>query len=255
MNEEPIIALGAAAIDFDALPTIDPIDQTATGRRVARFDGDVSELPDRACWSLQHLLTRRYISKDTDAELWSWIVQYRRELAVRLSELDLRLKIADELDIAYVEQADYDSQWQRKLLRREPLNTYDSILALHLAKMMRASRDEHVLISREDIHELFGAIHHDTDRDTAAFDKRINNAIDRLAEIRILVRNRDDEDSFTVSPVINAIMTASMITELQQQFEQLQRATVGAAGPVRLDDDERVDEDARIDEEVGADDD
>ena len=39
--------------------------------------------------------------------------------------------------------------------------------------------------------------------------------------LEILRKTRDDEDSYTISPVITAIMTASVITELQQQFEQL----------------------------------
>ena len=220
-------------IDFDALPSIDAVEQSTEQRRGPRFDGDVSELPDRACWALQHLLSRRYISKDNHAELWSWVIRYRRELTVRLSELDLRLCIAEDHDIAYVEQAEYESSWRRRLLRRETLHTYDSILALHLAKLMRAAaRDEHVLISREEMHELFAGVNNDTDRDIASFDRRIDNAIERLTDIEVLVRNREDEDSFTISPVINAIMSASMITELQQQFEQLKRA---ATGPVLLD--------------------
>ncbi|MDV3128628.1 DUF4194 domain-containing protein [Mycobacterium sp. 21AC1] len=217
------------SVDFDALPSIDAVEQSRADRTAPRFDGDISELPDRACWALQHLLSRRYIRKDTHAELWSWVTRYRHELTVRLSELDLRLCVADDHDIAYVEQAEYESQWRRKLLRRETLNTYDSILALHLAKLMRAAaRDEHVLISREDVHELFADVHNDTDRDIASFNRRIDNAIERLTDIEVLVRNREDEDSFTVSPVINAIMTASVITELQQQFEQLKRAANGA---------------------------
>lgn len=217
-------------IDFDALPSIDAVERSTPERRAPRFDGDVSELPDRACWALQHLLSRRYISKDNHAELWSWVTRYRTELTVRLSELDLRLCVSDDHDIAYVEQADYESSWRRRLLRRETLNTYDSILALHLARLMRAAgRDEHVLISREEIHELFAGVNNDTDRDVASFDRRIDNAIERLTDIEMLVRNREDEDSFTVSPVVNAIMTASVITELQQQFEQLKRAANGAA--------------------------
>lgn len=213
------------SVDFDALPSIDTVERSAPDRQAPRFDGDISELPDRACWALQHLLSRRYINKDNHAELWSWVTRYRHELTVRLSELDLRLCVTDDHDIAYVEQADYESQWRRRLLRRETLNTYDSILALHLAKLMRAAaRDEHVLIGREDIHELFAGVNNDTDRDIASFNRRIDNAIERLTDIDILVRNREDEDSFTVSPVINAIMTASAITELQQQFEQLKRA-------------------------------
>jgi hypothetical protein len=225
MTEEPISAPGAATIDFDALPTIDPIDHTATGRRVARFDGDVSELPDRACWALQQLLTRRYISAEADRDVYTWVVEYRALLSVRLSELDLLLRIVETglegEGVAFVEQARYESARGAKLLRREPLGTYDSILALHLAQMMRASGDQTVLISREEVHGLFTGVLNDTDRDAVTFTARIDAAIARLAGLEILRKSRDDDDSYTVSPVISAVMTASVISELQRQFELL----------------------------------
>jgi Domain of unknown function (DUF4194) len=173
-----------ADIDFSSLPQVDQETARPPGQRRPRFDGDVSELPDRACWALQHLLTRRYISAEADADIYSWVLEYRKELSVRLSELDLLLRIVDTSDVAFVEQARYESARGIKLLRREPLGTYDSILALHLAQMMRANAGQAVVISR------------------------------------------DDEDSYAISPVITAITTASVITELQQQFEQ--RLTGGA---------------------------
>jgi hypothetical protein len=127
-----------ADIDFSSLPQVDQTTRSPVQRR-PRFDGDVSELPDRACWALQHLLTRHYISAEADADVYSWVLEYRKELSVRLSELDLLLRIIDGTDVAFVEQARYESARGIKLLRREPLGTYDSILALHLAQMMRAS--------------------------------------------------------------------------------------------------------------------
>lgn len=209
-----------ADIDFASLPEVDRSGRS-TGSRRPRFDGDVSVLPDRACWALQHLLTRRYISSESDPDVYSWILEYRNDLAVRLSELDLQLQISAQVDIAYIEQARYEPTRGAKLLRREPLGTYDSILALHLAQMMRAGGDVSFLITRDEVHGLFAGVLNDTDRDTVTFTARIDAAIARLAGLDILRRTRDDEDSYTVSPVITAIMTASVITELQQQFEQL----------------------------------
>ncbi|MDV3135625.1 DUF4194 domain-containing protein [Mycobacterium sp. 29Ha] len=225
--------------DFAALSELPHVDQQTArpvGARRPRFDGDVSELPDRACWALQHLLTRRYISAEADADIYSWVVEYRKELAVRLSELDLILRIVDGSDIAFIEQARYESARGIKVLRREPLGTYDSILALHLAQMMRAAAGQSVLISREEMHGLFSAILNDTDRDAVTFAARIDAAIARLTGLEILRKSRDDEDSYTISPVITAIMTASVITELQQQFEQLLNGDAPA-------DDEAPDED------------
>jgi hypothetical protein len=205
---------------FSSLPQVDQTTRPPHQRR-PRFDGDVSELPDRACWALQQLLTRRYLSAESDRDVYTWVLEYRGQLSVRLSELDLLLRIVDGIDVAFVEQARYESARGVKLLRREPLGTYDSILALHLAQMMRASGDQTVLISRDEVHGLFSGVLNDVDRDTVAFTARIDAAIARLASLEILRKSRDDEDSYTVSPVINAVMTASVIAELQQQFELL----------------------------------
>lgn len=204
---------------FDELPTV--VRRAADdGPRVARFDGDVSELPDRACWALQNLLTRRFISGDRQPQLWSWVCEYQDVLRPRLSELDLRLRITEELEVAFVEQAGYESRWGRRILKKETIHTYDAILALHLAKHVRASREETVLITREEIHELFAGVSNTIDRDLALFDKRIEHAVDKLEELEFLRRHRDDPDTYTVSPVITAVMTASVITDLQRQFDQ-----------------------------------
>jgi hypothetical protein len=209
---------------FSALPQVDQVARTPHQRR-PRFDGDVSELPDRACWALQQLLTRRYVSAESDRDVYTWVLEYRVQLSVRLSELDLMLRVVDGASdndgVAFVEQARYESARGVKLLRREPLGTYDSILALHLAQMMRATGDHTVLISRDEVHGLFSGVLNDVDRDTVTFTARIDAAIARLVSLEILRKSRDDEDSYTVSPVINAVMTASVITELQQQFELL----------------------------------
>ena len=225
---------------FSALPQVDQAARVPHQRR-PRFDGDVSELPDRACWALQQLLTRRYLSAEADRDVYTWVLEYRAQLSVRLSELDLSLRVVEGADVAFVEQARYESARGAKLLRREPLGTYDSILALHLAQMMRASGDQAVVISRDEMHGLFSGVLNDVDRDAVTFTGRIDGAIARLASLEILRKTRDDEDSYTVSPVINAVMTASVITELQQQFEVL---LGGSTGQFQ----ERDDEEAREDD-------
>jgi hypothetical protein len=227
---------------FSALPQVDQTARTPHQRR-PRFDGDVSELPDRACWALQQLLTRRYLSADADRDVYTWVLEYRAQLCVRLSELDLLLRIvegASENDgVAFVEQARYESSRGVKLLRREPLGTYDSILALHLAQMIRASGDQAVVISRDEMHGLFSGVLNDVDRDAVTFSARIDGAIARRASLEILRKTRDDEDSYTVSPVLNAVMTASVITELQQQFEVL----LGGGIPQEQDPEEEPEDD------------
>lgn len=214
-------------INFDDLPEVGDTDLTVSpGERAPRFAGDTSELPNQACWVLQNLLTRRYLSKQAQRDQWAWLMEHRKVLASRLSELDLRLRVHEDLEVAYAEPAALESPSPHgsKVLRREPLGTYASIVALHLAKIARAAHDEHVLISRDEIHELFSNVSHRVDRDEAMLRGRIDEAISRLVKAEILVRSRDDEDSFTISPVISAIMTGQMIDALQREFEQLGRA-------------------------------
>ncbi|CDO91594.1 hypothetical protein BN973_06003 [Mycobacterium triplex] len=93
-------------------------------------------------------------------------------------------------------------------------------MALHLAKIMRTSHDEHVLISKADIHDHFGNVMHRVDRDEAMLRNRIDEAITKLVKTQILLRTPDD-DTYAISPVILAIMTGQMVDELSKEFEQL----------------------------------
>jgi hypothetical protein len=83
------------------------------------------------CWGVRPTIERgTQVTTEADIDVYSWVLEYRKELSVRLSELDLLLRIVDDTDVAFVEQARYESARGIKLLRREPLGTYDSILAL-----------------------------------------------------------------------------------------------------------------------------
>ncbi len=90
-------------------------------------------------------------------------------------------------------------------------------MALHLAKIAHTAHDEHVLISRDDIHDLFSNVRHSVDRDEAMLRGRIDEAIARLIKAEILLRTRDDEDSYTISLVILAIMTGQMVDALSRE--------------------------------------
>jgi hypothetical protein len=237
--------------NFDDLPEVNTGSSVEAAVRIARFDGDVSELPNQACWVLQNLLTLRYLTKAEHPERWAWLVEHRKVLASRLSELDLRLRIHDDLEVAYAEPAasDSPSPHSRRVLRREPLGTYASIVALHLAKVIRTSHDEHVVISRADIHDLFGNVRHRVDRDEAMLCSRVDEAITKLTKTQILLRTRDDDDTYIISPVILAIMTGQMVDELSEEFNQLlARAGDSAEG---VDGDPAVGGDEAADDDEG----
>ena len=145
---------------LSALPTRRP--QRARSHAWPRFEGDVSELPDRACWALQNLMTRRYISADSRCRPVQLGDRYRGPIGVRLSELDLRLRVVEwrlrQRRHRVRRAGPVRIRQGVKLLRREPLGTYDSILALHLAQLMRASSGQNVVISRDGDHGMFTGV-------------------------------------------------------------------------------------------------
>lgn len=127
------------------------------------------------------------------------------------------------------------------------MGTYASIVALHLAKIMRTSHDEHVLISKADIHDLFSNVRHRVDRDEAMLRNRIDEAITKLTKTQILLRTRDDEETYAISPVILAIMTGQMVDELSKEFEQLLART----GDAEADEPDSLGEDDQDDDDDG----
>lgn len=157
------------------------------------------------------------------------MIDHRRALASRLCELDLKLRIHEDLEVAYAEQAQPDTQYPRarKLLRREPMGTYASILALQLARIARTSRADQ-LIGRDDIHELFIGIRHKKDRDEAMLRGRVEDAITKMIKVKILLPSGEDPDSFSISPAILAVMSGQMVDELSREFERLRRDSDGS---------------------------
>jgi hypothetical protein len=214
-----------ANIDFDLLPEVAPAVPVDTEEvRVSRFEGDTSALHQHACWALQNLLARRFITKADTPDLWRWVVKYRAELSSRLSELDLRLRIFDDIEVAFTEQAETfrDNPRARKMLRRESIGVYASMLAIHLGRAARTTGLDR-LITREEIHEMFTAIPTVKDRDTAAVVKRSEDAINKMKTLGVLTAS-GDENSFSISPAIFAIITPLMIEEMKDEFERLRKA-------------------------------
>ena len=232
--------------NFDQLPEVQQAMPDVGASKLARFDGDIGELPNQACWALQNLLTRRYIGKETHPDLWVWIIEHRRALASRLSELDLKLRIHEDLEVAYTEQAQLDTKHprSRKLLRREPMRTYSTLLAMHLASIARTNRADQ-LLGRDDIHELFST-RHKKDRDEAMLASRIDGAIAKMVEFKILLPSSNDSESFSISPVILGVMTGQMVDELTKEYER-QRRDAG-------DDDNAADDEAEDSHSAEADD-
>ncbi len=77
-----------------------------------QFDGDTSQLPPEACWTLQELITAPHVREES-RKYWSALIQHEDILRSRLSELGLILEINREHGYAFTRQASDPSAYCR----------------------------------------------------------------------------------------------------------------------------------------------
>jgi hypothetical protein len=134
LSDEEVAPSGLTSADLEeALATADDrhVGQVTARGFGPRFDGDTSQLPPEACWTLQELITAPHVREES-RRYWSVLLQHEGILRSRLSELGLILEINREHGYAFTRQASDPSAYSRTLLRARTLTLAASALALYL---------------------------------------------------------------------------------------------------------------------------
>jgi hypothetical protein len=194
-----------------------------TGARVARFDGDTSQLPPEVCWTLQELVAAPHISEKSRRH-WAVALQYEDVLRSRLAELGLVLELSHEHRYAFTRQADDPSPYSRVILRTRTLSLAGSALALYLYQLYLVSPDEPVVEAADMIDHMM-AYKPATDTDEAAFQRKIRTAIVALDDAGI-IKPVKGTDRYLVNNVITSILTADRIQALDQRYRAIARGEV-----------------------------
>ena len=192
-----------------------------------RFDGDTSQLPPEACWTLQELVAAPHVREESKKH-WPVLLQYEDVIRSRLCELGLILEINREHGYAFTRQAEDLSPHARTLLRARTLSLAASTLALYLYNQYVISPDDPVVETADMIDHMLGYKPAD-DTDEAGFQRKIYAAIKSLEEAAI-IKPVTGTTRYIIYGVITAILSAERVEALDARYKAIASGTSPCAG-------------------------
>lgn len=187
-----------------------------------RFDGDTSQLPAEACWTLQELITAPHIREES-RKYWSVVLEHEDVLRSRLSELGLILEINREHGYAFTRQASETSAYSRTLLRARTLTLAASALALYLYNQYLITPEDPVVETCDMIDHLLGYKPPD-DTDEARFTDRARKAIQSLADLHV-IKPIPGTERYLIYGVITSLLSAERLAALDARYRAIASGT------------------------------
>lgn len=194
----------------------------------SRFDGDTSQLPPEACWTLQELITAPHVRKES-RKYWAALLQQEDILRSRLSELGLLLEINRDRGYAFTRQAVDPGTYSRTLLRAKTLSLAASALALFLYKRyLDASQDP--IVETDDMIEHMLSYKPPDDTDEARFTGRTRRAIQALADAHV-IKPIPGTERYLIYGVITSLLSAERVEALKARYQAIASGAAGDGQP------------------------
>jgi len=193
-----------------------------------RFDGDTSQLPAEACWTLQELVAAPHVREESKKH-WPVLLQYEDVIRSRLCELGLILEINREHGYAFTRPAEDPSPHARTLLRARTLSLAASALALYLYNQYVISPDDPVVETADMIDHMLG-YKPPSDTDEAGFQRKVLAAIRSLEEASI-IKPVTGTTRYIIYGVITAILSAERVEALDARYKAISAGATGDASP------------------------
>jgi hypothetical protein len=194
-----------------------------------RFDGDTSQLPPEACWTLQELITAPHVREES-RKYWSALLQHEDILRSRLSELGLILEINREHGYAFTRQASDPSANSRTLLRARTLTLAASALTLYLYNQYLIAPDDPVVETSDMIDHLLG-YKPPNDTDEARFTERARKAIESLTDLHV-IKPIPGTERYLIYGVITSLLSAERLAALDARYRAIASGTAVEDDPV-----------------------
>lgn len=194
-----------------------------------RFDGDTSQLPPEACWTLQELITAPHVREES-RRYWSVLLQHEGILRSRLSELGLILEINREHGYAFTRQASDPSAYSRTLLRARTLTLAASALALYLYNQYLMAPEDPVVETSDMIDHLLSYKPPD-DTDEARFTERTRKAIQSLADLHV-IKPIPGTERYLIYGVITSLLSAERLAALDARYRAIASGTAVEDDPL-----------------------
>jgi Domain of unknown function (DUF4194) len=232
LSDEEVAPSGLTSADLEeALATADDrhVGQVTAPGFGPRFDGDTSQLPPAACWTLQELITAPHVREES-RRYWSVLLQHEGILRSRLSELGLILEINREHGYAFTRQASDPSAYSRTLLRARTLTLAASALALYLYNQYLMAPEDPVVETSDMIDHLLSYKPPD-DTDEARFTERTRKAIQSLADLHV-IKPIPGTERYLIYGVITSLLSAERLAALDARYRAIASGTAVEDDPL-----------------------
>jgi len=232
LSDEDVASSGLTSADLEeALATADDrhVGQVTARGFGPRFDGDTSQLPPEACWTLQELITAPHLREES-RRYWSVLLQHEGILRSRLSELGLILEINREHGYAFTRQASDPSAYSRTLLRARTLTLAASALALYLYNQYLMAPEDPVVETSDMIDHLLSYKPPD-DTDEARFIERTRKAIQSLADLHV-IKPIPGTERYLIYGVITSLLSAERLAALDARYRAIASGTAVEGDPL-----------------------
>lgn len=204
--------------------------------QIALADEQNQGMPPEAKRALVSLLRQGVILSSQKSKLFESICRYQIDIRRHLADMYLKLVLDDKTGVAFVasvtddELSDSESlvdvvteEESVSLISRRTLSLYDTLLLLVLRKHYQereTSGEQKVVIDVERIESNltpFLALTNNSKSDR----KKLNAAVQKMVEKRILSSVRGSDDRYEITPIIRYVVNAEFLESMLLEYKKL----------------------------------
>lgn len=183
------------------------------------------ELDDSAKHALVSLLRQGVILANQKLKLFESICRYQIEVRHHLANVYLKLVLDESSGVAFVAsiEASEKNDDQVSLITRRTLSLYDTLILLVLRKHYQereTSGEQKIIIDVERVAANLTPFLPLTNS-TKVDRKKLNAALQKMVEKRILSSVRSSDDRFEITPIIRYVVNAECLENMLCEYHRL----------------------------------
>lgn len=194
------------------------------------FAGDRGVLAPEVRRVLVRLLHKRFVSADSKED-WSVLVDNQQVIESRLHDLFVRLIVDFERGVAYKQQVRSEELEIPVLLRDDSYNRAETLVLVYLRTVYQrqsTAGEDSVRVDIEEVMHTVLSYFTETDGNLGARQKAVKRAVDRLGTEGIV--QEESEGRYRVTPLIEIVLSADRLRELQEWLREQVEALQEYAG-------------------------
>ncbi|KAM9861773.1 hypothetical protein ACI1US_02359 [Leucobacter sp. BZR 635] len=197
------------------------------------FAGDRGVLEPAVRRVLVRLLQRRVIFADKHSDEWAVLLENQQVIESRLHDLFVRLIVDPERGVAYKQQVRSEELEVPVLLRDESYNRAETLVLVYLRTVYQRESTAGELAVRIDVEEIEQTVlsyFNEQEGNPAARQKTVRSALGRLRQEGIV--EEETEGRFTITPLVEVVLSADRLRELQGWLREQTAPAAAPAQPV-----------------------